>query len=331
MSSTIMPSWRHPLLRLHHRKIEKRLEPAEKAAAELGVPFDADKIRRALAYDSRTLRGRLIGLLVVGAALAVLGFSLYSSMAHPSSSRVLHAVGTALKPILLVSASLPVMWLLSARAGDCTAPCYGLVQPLLVLLAASAAVATEEQRRYTEAAALADKTTDLRPLFHELGTTVSIAYGSAAGLRDEVKAHAERVMQALEETAADLATDHKTAARRLGSDIAEILGNLTSGRFTTLLGEERLPEVASVDPDRMAGRYLARACVKSALLVITLGYLAESLGAPILGVVGGTISGFFLVAYLLLARKHGLAEASRLIRIIKEPMGGAPSAQEAKE
>ncbi|MCX5317221.1 hypothetical protein [Streptomyces sp. NBC_00154] len=41
----------HPLLRMHHQCVEKRVTEGEAAAAELGLELEADTIRAALAYE----------------------------------------------------------------------------------------------------------------------------------------------------------------------------------------------------------------------------------------------------------------------------------------
>ncbi|MGI5196525.1 hypothetical protein ACQEVY_23230 [Streptomyces sp. CA-288835] len=50
MSSVGQPSWRHPILRLHDRHVERRVVAAQAGATELGLELDAGTIRSALAY-----------------------------------------------------------------------------------------------------------------------------------------------------------------------------------------------------------------------------------------------------------------------------------------
>ncbi|MFB7782224.1 hypothetical protein ACFC1D_05860 [Streptomyces vinaceus] len=339
MSTTEIPTWRHPMIRLHHRRVERHLVPAGKAAAELGAPLDMEMIRKALGYRRWTFLRRLRRVGYPFGAIALVGAAAHGPACTPGGRLTLSPaecsswfayfdLGTPSSFFTLIGCTLAGIWITSAWKGDFIARCYRPLYGLLDLVTMAAAVATGEASDYTQAARLADKTTDIRQMFWELPGDVAKEFGHAGDIRAQMGDHAKRVLKALESDAAELAAEPQEAARTLGLHLTAVVGNLASGRFTRLLPVDELPET-ELDPDRIAGRYLVRASVKSALLVLLLCLTGDRFGLPTVGVLVGSLPAFVLTTYLMLLHTHGLAEASRLIRAMKEPIEGPNAASPA--
>ncbi|WP_405747193.1 hypothetical protein OG422_29050 [Streptomyces sp. NBC_01525] len=64
MSDVLRPAWWRPALRVYRWRVDKHLDPAQTAAAELGVGLDAAFVRQALAYRCRTLLRRVPAVVV---------------------------------------------------------------------------------------------------------------------------------------------------------------------------------------------------------------------------------------------------------------------------
>lgn len=334
------PGWRNPMLNLHQRHVGKKLARAATAAAELGAPFDAEMVREALRYERWTFLRRLRRVGYVFGAMAIFGAVLYKPACTPggrlslspaecSSVFAYYDLGAPTTFFTLMGSTLLILWIRSVWKGEYIAKGYELLYPLLDLLVMATAVATRQGSGYIDAAKLADKTTDLRQGFWQLPVDVAKEFGHVGDIREQVGNHAARVFAVLEADAAGLAAERREAARNLGLHVAQVISNLTAGHFTSLL-DDQLPD-SEPDADQLAGRYLVRACVKSALLVVALCFAGTGLGLSAIGVLVGSLPTFFLVTYLILVHKHGLAEASRLLYMMKQSVGGPSEASPAAE
>ncbi|MFE6049482.1 hypothetical protein ACFQ6N_01845 [Kitasatospora sp. NPDC056446] len=321
--------------------MEKKLARAATAAAELGAPFDAQMIREALRYERWTFLRRIRRIGYLFGAMAIFGAVLHKPACTPggrlslspaecSSVFAYYDLGTPFAFFTLMGSTLLFIWISSAWKGDYIAKGHELLYPLLDLLAMAAAVAARQGSGYVDAAKLAGKTTGLRQGFWQLPGDVAKEFGHVGDIREQLGDHAARVFAVLETDAAGLATERRGAARTLGLHVAQVISNLAAGSFTRLLDDQELPDFEP-DPDRLAGRYLVRACVKSALLVIALCFAGTSIDLSTVGVLVGSLPTFFLVTYLMLVHKHGLAEASRLLSMMKQSVSGPSEVTPAAE
>lgn len=339
MSSTAPSPWRHPVLRLHHRRVERHLVPAVEAAAELGVALNAETVRQALRYQRWTFLRRLRGFAYLCVAIAVMGAALYVPACTPggrltltpaecSSVFAYFDLGTPSVFFALLGTVLAGIWITAVWNGEFIAKCSEPLYLLLDLLTMAAAVFATEGTDYTDAAKLASKTTsELRRKFWELPGHLAKEFGYAGDIREQMGDHTKRVLEALESDAVGLAANRREAARMLGLHFAEVVDNLAAGRFTHLLSAAVLPS-SEPDSDRTAERYLVWACAKSGLLAIALvsAGVWSGLGAGVLAV---AVPVFILTAYLMLLHRHGLVEASRLIREVKAHVRGDSEANPA--
>ncbi|MGW7172266.1 hypothetical protein [Streptomyces xanthophaeus] len=161
MSTAETTSWRHPMVSLHRRRVERHLVPAGKAAAELGVPLDLEMIRRALSYRRWAFLLRLRRVGCVFGVIALGGAVLYVPACRPgghlaltpaecSSVFAYFNLGTPRSFLTLLGCTLAGLWITSAWSGDFIAGCYRPLYGLLDLVTMAAAVATGEASDYTQ-------------------------------------------------------------------------------------------------------------------------------------------------------------------------------------
>jgi hypothetical protein len=328
VSETDRLTWRRPLTRLHLRHVEKRMLPAQEAAVALGIPFDAAGLRTALAYERREPWRRIRGFVLILAILGVMAASLYPSACerpggHPSLSAAecaspaayLFGPGASLRSIAVLWALMwCVMIITGAQRGSYVASRYQPIYPLLDLLAISAVIATSDTPSHADAVKLNKKAAALPGPLHDVARHIASAYGDRKRVRAELWDHAARVAAEFTGAAEGLVADRSSAARRLGILSAAVAGNIAAERFTQLLSQAELREETPLEPDRLDGRRLARACLFSALAVAGCCSLLAALNAPVELLLPLALIAFLAIAYLSLASKYGLSEANRLTR-----------------
>ncbi|MFE8987998.1 hypothetical protein ACFYMI_09185 [Streptomyces collinus] len=215
----------------------------------------------------------------------------------------------------LMAIVIAMVWFSNASEGWSIPRCSRPIYPLLSLLAASATVA-RPATRYTEAIKLSQRVSLLGLPLRTFANNAASDFGKRRALRRELRTHLNRVDAAFIEAADQLAGDRRAAALRLAELAALTTNNIAAGRFTAVLPAETLPEVDSVEPDRLDGRRLATACLWAAVIVILAFFALSPLGAPVELLVPLAIVAFLILVYTLLAFRFGLSEATRLTRSI---------------
>ncbi|MFG2928822.1 hypothetical protein [Streptomyces achromogenes] len=339
VSETNLPAWRHPLLRLHHRWVEKHVVPAEKAAAELGIDFNASAIRKALGYERWTYLRRLRGFAIFFAALA-----LFAVVTRPATCRpggllttdgarcptyTEYLFGPNADPWVSITPTLGLIvlfWIVSAWRGENIPRLYKPLYPLLAVLTVSAdLIAVDGGRyRYTKATRLSAKAAELGLPLRTVARNAASDFGNRGGLRKALLRHAELVETAVMQAADGLVQDRATSARKLGTLAGLIAGSIAADRFTQMLPPTELPEEAAIEPDRLDGRRLAKACLWSGLIVTAFALLLAGLGAPAELLVPLAVVAFVVTAYVLLGLWYGLGEATRLTRSLMSFFSAGP-------
>ncbi|MFF2631160.1 hypothetical protein ACFVUN_36020 [Kitasatospora griseola] len=306
--------------------MERTLVPAATAAQQLGVELDVDRVRAALAYK-RQGPGVFVPCLLWVGSIAYLMYIYHvvgctpggrltpeAGACAPWSSVWANLAGLAAVGLLVTLSKV----LLVARTGQAIAVIYRPVYPALDLLRASSELAAGDPvGRYDDAVALSEKAAGLRQPLREAMKSITLAHGSGAVLKAAVEVHAERVQTAVALAADDLLVNRHAAATRLGVLAASITNNLAHERFAELVPEADLPAAAPLEPDRLDGRRLMKACRRGALWVLVLLVALWWSGAgPELVIPSGVVL-WLPVSFLVLCNRHGLGEASRLIRGIK--------------
>lgn len=328
MSETDRLTWRRPLSRLHIRYVEKRMLPAEEAATALGISLDAAGIRNALAFERREPWRRLRRILVLLAILGVLAASIYPAACkrpggHFSLSRAecaspaayLFGPGASMRDfVVLMAITCCMMIITGSRRGWFIASQYQPIYPLLDLLAASAGIATSDTASHADAVKLSKKAAALPGPLHDVARYIASEYGDRKRVRTELWDHAARVAAQFTDAAEGLVNDRSSAAKRLGLLSAAVAGNIAAERFAQMLPEAELPKEAPLEPDRLDGRRLARACLISALAVAACCAVLAALNTPVELLLPLALVAFLVIAYLFLASKYGLSEANRLTR-----------------
>ncbi|MFD4905219.1 hypothetical protein [Kitasatospora purpeofusca] len=326
------PSWRHPFRRLHHRGVEKKLAPAVvQAADDLGVPLDTVRIRAALTYEPAgpgvfALPAMLIiGLCSVLAAYNKSGCTPGGRLTPEQGACAPRAtIGFGMLGIagfiLLVVAAATVT---SVREGQSINPTYRpLYQAFDLLRAAADLTGSDPAGRYSDTVALSRKAVELRQPLRVAINHTTATFGTGKELKATTNRHIERVEAALGRAADDLLVDRRAAARKLGVLAASISNNLAHDRFTDLLPEDALPPAAALEPDRLDGSRLMKACRLAGILVFALAAALGRSGVEAVILVPAAIAIWPVFSFLLLGHRHGLAEATRLIRSIRSLLPG---------
>ncbi|WP_141202781.1 hypothetical protein [Streptomyces griseorubiginosus] len=326
MSSPEQPSWIHPLLRLHHRYVEKRVSAAEAAAKELGVDLKGEAIRQALAYDRRQFASMalrmtaLVSVLALALVAATHGACTPGGTLEPtpdtdcSLSKYSWWVPLLAMNIFML-ALLGLLWFADAIRGQTTARCSRPLHPLLALLTCTAATSRPDVT-YTQAIKLSQKVSRLRLPLRVLARTAAEDFGKRRALRTELVRHLGRVDSAFIEAANQLAGDREASARRIGELAAHAANNIACGRFTAVLPPEVLAEDPPLEPDQLDGRRLGTSCLWAAIIVACTFTVLSPLGVPAELLVPVALIAFLVVVYALLAFRYGLSEATRLTRSI---------------
>lgn len=299
---------------------------AQAGATELGLHLDADTIRSALAYE----RG-MLPLLAIKIAAGTNVFLVALIAGNRGACRpggyleptprgdctgVWASWSAQLVPLnFLLAIFIAMVWFNSASEGWSIPRCSRPIYPLLSLLAASATVA-RPATRYTEAIKLSQRVSLLGLPLRTFAGNAASDFGKRRALRRELRTHLNRVDAAFIQAADQLAGDRTAAALRLAELAALTTNNIAAGRFTAVLPAEALPEVDSVEPDRLDGRRLATACLCAAAIVILAFFALSPLGAPVELLVPLAMVAFVILVYTLLAFRFGLSEATRLTRSI---------------
>lgn len=316
----------HPILRLHHRYVGRRVAEAQAAAAELRLGLEVNTIRSALEYERGSFRRVALKVAISMNVLIVVlvagnrGACRPGGMFEPTPTTDCTWAHTAwFTPLwafdIMLLLALGTAWVLVAAQGELIPRCSKPIYPLLNLLTVSAAVA-RPATRYTEAIKLSQQISRLGLPLRALARNAAADFGSRRALRRTLATHLNRVEAAFIEAADQLAADREASAKRLAELAAEAANNIAAGRFTTVLPAEALAEEAPLEPDRLDGRRLATACLWAAA-IITASFLALSpLGAPVELLVPLALVGFLVLVYTLLAFRYGLSEATRLTRSI---------------
>ncbi|MFB6941890.1 hypothetical protein ACFWGL_27815 [Streptomyces sp. NPDC060286] len=337
VSETNLPAWWHPLLHLHHRWVEKHVVPAEKAAAELGIDFNASAIRKALGYQRWTYLRRLRGLAIFFAALA-----LFAVVTRPATCRpggllttdearcptyTEYVFGPNADPWVSITPTLGLLaffWIISAWRGENIPRLYKPLYLLLALLTASADLIAVDGGRYTKATRLNAKAAELGLPLRTVARNAASDFGNRGVLRKELLSHAELVETAVMQAADGLVQDRAASARKLGTLAGLIAGSIAADRFTQMLPPAELPEEAVIEPDRLDGRRLAKACLWSAATVTAFALLLAGLGTPAELLVPLAVVAFVVTAYVLLGLWYGLGEATRLTRSLMSFFSAGP-------
>ncbi|MGW2088958.1 hypothetical protein [Streptomyces sp. NPDC001880] len=337
VSETNLPAWQHPLLHLHHRWVEKHVVPAEKAAAELSIDFNASAIRKALGYQRWTYLRRLRGPAIFFAALA-----LFAVVSRPAACRpggllttdgahcptyTEYVFGPNADPWVSITPSLGLLalfWIISVWRGENIPRLYKPLYLLLALLTASADLIAVDGGRYTKATRLSAKAAELGLPLRTVARNAASDFGNRGVLRKELLSHAELVETAVMQAADGLVQDRAASARKLGTLAGLIAGSIAADRFTQMLPPAELPEEAVIEPDRLDGRRLAKACLWSAITVTASALLLAGLGTPAELLVPLAVVAFGVTAYVLLGLWYGLGEATRLTRSLMSFFSAGP-------
>lgn len=316
----------HPLLRLHHRCVEKRVTAAEAAAAELGLELEAATIRQALTYERGQFSRMALKAVIVMGAFVLLMIAFYRGSCRPGgqlepspttdcSWAKVNWFTTMWQfqiPVVLI---LGIMLVQAAMQGETIARCSKPLYPLLNLLTVSATVARPDTR-YTEAINLSKQVSHLGLPLRTFARHAAADFGNRRALRGALATHLNRVDAAFIEAADQLAGDREASAKKLAELAALAANNIAAGRFTAVLPAEALAEEAPIEPDRLDGRRLATACLWAAVIVTASFIALAPLGAPVELLVPLALVGFLVLVYTLLAFRYGLSEATRLTRSI---------------
>ncbi|MFD9353593.1 hypothetical protein [Streptomyces sp. NPDC060031] len=327
VSGASLPTWWHPLLRLHHRWVEKHVVPAEKAATELGIAFDAATIRKALGYQRWMFLRRVRRIAIFFAVLALLAVVTRPAACRPGGllttgqawcpTYSAYVFGPNADPWVSITPTLSLivfLWIVSAWRGENILRLYQPLYPLLDLLTASADLTTMDGIRYTNAVKLSAKAAELGLPLRTVARDAASDFGARGALREELLTHADLVETAIMQAADGLVADRTGSARKLGTLAGAIAANVAAGQFTKMLPHADLPEEAVIEPDRLDGRRLAKACLWSTISVTAFALLLARLGAPAELLMPLAVVAFIVMAYVLLGLWYGLGEATRLTR-----------------
>ncbi|WP_307538406.1 hypothetical protein [Streptomyces sp. V3I8] len=299
---------------------------AQAGATELGLHLDADTIRSALAYERGMLP--ILAFKVAAVSNAFLMVLIAGNRASCRPGGYLEPTPTGdcagvwaswsaqLVPLnFLLALVIVTVWFTSASEGWSIPRCSRPIYPLLSLLAASATVA-RPATRYTEAIKLSQRVSLLGLPLRTFAGNAASDFGKRRALRRDLRTHLNRVDAAFIQAADQLAGNRAAAALRLAELSALTANNIAAGRFTAVLPTEALPEVDSIEPDRLDGRRLATACLCAAVIVILVFSALSPLGVPVELLVPLAMVMFLILVYTLLAFRFGLSEATRLTRSI---------------
>ncbi|WP_329487085.1 hypothetical protein OG618_10550 [Kitasatospora sp. NBC_01246] len=327
------PLWR-PLRHLHHRFTEERMDTAARDLRVLGqAPFDADRLRRSLTYDLPEERPlvllmvAMLAALVVGAVLATAQGSCIPGGRLPGPGEALSACPTHQNKVtfsamvaVFVLALLVVRAVSNAREGVRVKRCYRALLPSFDVLSACAR-ALGPGAGHPEAAELSKKAAALGQAVVDAAGHIAGDFGARASTRNALRSHARDVAALLESTADRLLPEREEAIHRLAALASAIARQSADGRFTDLLGPigapPRFPVEAPESPDRTDGKRLALAVVAALFLTTALAVGAGLAGLP--APVNAPLAAFTvpLITFLLLAYRHGLVDALRLVSTLR--------------
>ncbi|WP_159045134.1 hypothetical protein [Streptomyces sp. NRRL F-5122] len=320
---------------MHHRYVEERLDLAERAASDLGVVLNRLSIGEALSYERWTFARHMVRVFSFLFVVGLLLYGVYRAGCTPggllnppkdgqcttndlNSHMVLMQIGV---PTVIV---VCVFWLQSARKGENIARCSRPLYRLLDLLCASAIVAGANTGRYTEAVRLSKKVSELRLPLRNFARDAASEFRSRQVLREELIEHLDRVDTTFAEAADQLVADREAAARRLAALASTAANSIAAGKFASVLPEGDLAAKAVLEPDRLDGRRLGRACLWAVLAVIVSSALLSPLGAPVELLLPLATLAFIVLVYVLLAFWYGLGEATRLTKSIASFFSSTP-------
>ncbi|MFD5465722.1 hypothetical protein ACFWIQ_23230 [Kitasatospora sp. NPDC127059] len=334
------PLWR-PLRRLHHRTVERRTATAaEDLRAVLGTPLDVGLLRRALAHQAagdmvpRILATGYVAVIVVGFILAAMkgnctpggllpsaGAELGHCPTHRDKVQVAQIVGFCAAAFVVTTVVRSAVRAVAVR------PSHKPVLPALAVLRACARV-REPGSGHQEAAELSVKAQALGQALIDAAGRVATDYGSRSSTRKRLLDHARQVAALLERTADELLPDRERATRKLAELAGAIAEQTADGRFADLLGAmgqpPELPTSAPESPDRADGRRLAVAAVTALLLTLSVAVTTGMLGLPAFVTAPLAAITVPLLTFLLLAFRFGLAEALRLVQVLRTVRGENP-------
>ncbi|MCX4233515.1 hypothetical protein [Streptomyces ortus] len=299
---------------------------AQAGALEWGIELDTAVIRSALAYERGLLPlmtfkvAAVVNVLLVTLIAGNRGACRTGGYLEPTPTADCTGVWTSWSIQLasfntLLAFVIVIVLLNSAAEGWSIPRCSRPIYPLLSLLAVSATVA-RPATKYTEAIKLSQKVSHLGLPLRTFAGHAASDFGNRRALRRELATHLNRVDAAFIKAADQLAGDRTLAARRLAELAAGAANSIAAGRFTAVLPAEALPEEISLEPDRLDGRRLAKACLWSAGTVILVCVALSPLGTPVELLVPLAVVAFPILVYTLLASRFGLSEATRLTRSI---------------
>lgn len=313
------------------------MAPAEKAAAELGIDFNASAIRKALGYQRWTYLRRLRGLAIFFAALA-----LFAVVTRPATCRpggllttdqawcptyTEYVFGPKADPWVSMTPTLGLIvlfWIVSAWRGENIPRVYKPLYLLLTLLTATADLIAMDGGQYTKATRLSAKAAALGLPLRIVARSAASDFGNREVLRKELLSHTELVETAVMQAADGLVQDRTASARKLGTLAGLIAASIAADRFTQMLPPAELPEEAVIEPDRLDGRRLAKACLWSVITVTAFALLLAGLGTPAELLVPLAVVAFVVTAYVLLGLWYGLGEATRLTRSLMSFFSAGP-------
>ncbi|MFB6716484.1 hypothetical protein [Streptomyces sp. NPDC056358] len=326
---------------MHNRQVEKHVGRAEKAAADLGVAFDAHSVRKALAFRWAPYLLRLRRVLIAFVVLGVTAVVTYRPACRPGgildvgpvscgsySAYVLGPGGDPRATGAFVCISMVLVFVWSLWRAEHIARCYEPLYPLLSLLSASGDLVGMAESHYTDAGRLRKRVRRVGLPLREVAGDAASAFGAGRAIRKELVSHGRLVDTAFTQAADELMRDREGAARKLGLLAATAASSIAADRFQEMLPEALLPSEGSGEgslaPDRVDGLRLAKACAWSALCVTLFSLLLAWLGVPAELMVPLAILAFPVAVYVLLAARHGLNEASRLTRSISTFFSSGP-------
>ncbi|MER6257135.1 hypothetical protein ABT224_37990 [Streptomyces sp. NPDC001584] len=210
------------------------------------------------------------------------------------------------------------------RHGEHIDRCCEPLYPAMALLSASADLVALADSRYTDAVKLRETAAELGLPLRRTATYAASEFGNRKDLRAGLREHAERVETAIAQAADALLVDRDGAAKKLGGLAAAIANNVAADQFMHILPASELPADAVIEPDRLDGRRLAKACLWSAIAVSAVSVLLGRFGISATILIPTAFLAWPIGAHLLLCRGYGLSEATRLTRSIRSFLPSGP-------
>ncbi|MFD9444233.1 hypothetical protein ACFWBR_38120 [Streptomyces sp. NPDC060006] len=219
-----------------------------------------------------------------------------------------------------------VFMLTDVRKGKNIARCSEPIYLLLDLINSCASVIVDGGGRYTEAVKISKQVSELGLPLRNMARFAASEFGGRKNLRKTLKEHAEQVEATFIEAADGLVRDRDRAVNKLAKLAAASANGIAEGRFLEVLPDTDLVQESALEPDRLDGRRLATACIWSLIAVMATGIVLSPFGISSALVIPLMLVGFIVTVYVILAFRHGLAEATRLTRNIGSFFTPGPSA-----